>query len=797
MASVTIAELELQITSSTNQAVNGINSLITTLNSLKETVKGGLRLKLVTDQINKLGMAIKLFPNLNKLEQLRDILAQIKGIGDVDIKKSIKQKQLPTTGQASSNEIKEAQQQEEELGETAENTAEQFTQGANAVNSVAQAISALDESPFADLEKEIKRITERIQLFKDKRSILEGKLVDETDEEKINRILITLNTLEGTITNLEHTKIKLTDELEEKKLEQTADGTKQVTKQTKKLNKELDTTEKTAKKSVGVLGKFMKSLGRIAMYRAIRFLLKEIITAFKEGINNLYQFSKSMDGSFAQSMDKISSAILNIRNSLGVALAPFIEALAPAIEKLSDVFMEFGNKVSQVGAIMNGKTTYTKAVKSMREYAEATEKAKTATQGFDQLNIASKDATDYSSMFEEVALEDESEGAMKNFGEILKTIKEIITDIVTFLMPEIRQLVGYLMPIIETILGKVLGYIKNILPNLTEILGKVFAIVGALLEQLQPVIDNILNDGIGNIINEILGLINLLLDELMPVISTIFELLEPIGSLIGGIIYVLADIIHSVVNSLKPGIEIIGEILAPIIKVVVEVLKPVIEVISDVIQVIGSVLSAISETVGPLFETIKEIGKAFIAIFTEDTDTILVIWGTLGNRLHEIWSNAWNRIKDIFGNVWDRIKDKFMNTLYSMGEFGVKFVNKLIDGLNALGNPLIQILKTFGVEIEYIEHINPQWLQDWKASQSISQNVETTIVGSGQTEMSSASSRQNIEELKQEIRAMKGLDKNQEIELNVYLSGKQIKAEYDRLDKASGVRIGTGGALAY
>lgn len=748
MASVTIAELELQITSSTNQAVNGINSLITTLNSLKETVKGGLRLKLVTDQINKLGMAIKLFPNLNKLEQLRDILAQIKGIGDVNITKAVKQKEQPqTTGQASStNGTEKAIEEQEVLGETTENTKEKILEAS-------QAAQSFNVNSFLKANSET-------DLLKDKLEGLKIKLEDANaagDKDKMNQYALQI---------------------------------KQVQKQIKSL-------EEPTKKTTTAFGKFMKSLGRIAMYRAIRFLLKEIITAFKEGINNLYQFSKSMDGSFAQSMDKISSAILNIRNSLGVALAPFIEALAPAIEKLSDVFMEFGNKVSQVGAIMNGKTTYTKAVKSMKEYAEATEKAKTATQGFDQLNIASKDATDYSSMFEEVALEDESEGALKNFGEILKTIKEIITDIVTFLMPEIRQLVGYLMPIIETILGKVLGYIKNILPNLTEILGKVFAIVGALLEQLTPAIDNILNDGIGTILNEVLGLVNLLLDELMPVLSTIFELLEPIGQLIGGIIYVVADIIHSVVNSLKPVLETIGEILAPIIEKVVTILKPVIEFIANAIQLIGGVLSAISEFIEPLLTTLHDLFKGFVVLFTGDAEQIKEVWTEIGEHLKSVWSSAWNRIKDIFSNIWDRIKDKMMDSLYKMGELGVNFVNKLIDGLNTLGGPLIKLLKSLGVEVENIAHINPQWLQDWKASQSISQNVETTIVGSGQTEMSSASSKQNIEELKQEIRAMKGLDSNQEIELNVYLSGKQIKAEYDRLDKASGVRIGTGGALAY
>lgn len=854
MASATIAELELQITSSSSQATQGLNDLIAVLKDLKAVVKGGLGLTTVTNQITALGEAVKKFPKLDKLEQLRDILAQIKGIGKTDLTGDFEKKETQQTTAAAGTDtpVENVKEKTEETADAAENVKEEWEKAKHKVeeanaqvqkmmagmtkssllleqykekwNELVKAINSgassdkilqLKSQLFSKLQqiraenariaKEEQKQVEAAQ--KEQEAAEKKKQQEEEQKQKENafkqwqkdveavdvkKVLRHTSEIDAVKAKIDKLKRSLAEAFVAKDKGRVAEYASQI----KKLQTQLKELKHPAQKGESALSKFAKSLGRIAMYRMVRFILKEIVTALKEGINNLYQFSKEMDGSFAKSMDTISTAILSIRNGIGAALAPFIEALAPAIEKLGDVLMELGNTVGKIGAIMNGKTTYTKAVKSMKEYAEAAKQAQTAAQGFDQLNIAAKDGADYSSMFKEVNLEEESSSALQNFGEILKTIKEIISDLAAFLMPAIRELVALLMPVIQTILGKIVGYIKDILPNVTEILEKVFTIIGALLEKLAPALDTILNDEIGSILNEVLGFINILLEDLMPIISTIFELIQPIADLIGGIIYVLGDIIHSVIETLKPALDNIIHDLGPMITVIVEVLKPVIEFIAGAIQFIGGLISAISDTVGPMTEMINGVFKGVMIFFTEGTDAAAEYWADFGDRMTTMWSNTWNKIKNIFIDIWDRIKDKFMDALYTMGEFGVNFVNKLIDGLNTIGGPLISLLQKLGVEVSNIEHINPQWLQDWKASKEITQNIQTSVVGSGQTEIAAANTRQDIEELRQEIRALKGLDTKNDIELNVYLSGKQLKAEYDRIDNASGVRIGTGG-LAY
>jgi len=161
---------------------------------------------------------------------------------------------------------------------------------------------------------------------------------------------------------------------------------------------------------------FVRSMGRIAMYRAIRFLLSQIATAFKEGTNNVYQYSKAIGGNLASSMDRIASSFLYFKNSVGAMVAPLLNALAPAIEYVIDRAVALINVLNQLFAKLTGASTWTKAVKSQTEYAEAAggaaEAAKSLTAGFDELNVLSDSGgggggggADYGSMFEEMQLD--------------------------------------------------------------------------------------------------------------------------------------------------------------------------------------------------------------------------------------------------------------------------------------------------------------------------------------------------------------------------------------------------------
>ena len=169
------------------------------------------------------------------------------------------------------------------------------------------------------------------------------------------------------------------------------------------------------------LSNIVNSFKRIAFYRFIRTVIKEITEGFKEGVDNLYQWSKLANGEFAQSMDRIATSSLYLKNSLGAMVAPLINAIAPAIDFLIDKFVALLNVINRVFALFTGAGYWTKAKKYPTEYAKAVSSGagkaaealhKLGLAQIDELTILDKnhgdtgsgggggDALDYGSMFE-------------------------------------------------------------------------------------------------------------------------------------------------------------------------------------------------------------------------------------------------------------------------------------------------------------------------------------------------------------------------------------------------------------
>lgn len=169
--------------------------------------------------------------------------------------------------------------------------------------------------------------------------------------------------------------------------------------------------------------KFVSSLARIAVYRLIRSALKEISKAIKEGIQNLYQWGQAWQSTyssaakFVDSMDKLATAFLYLKNSIGAAVSPLIDMVAPVIDSLIDRFVALTNAINQALAALSGAGVWRRALKYQYTYAEAagmTAKAlKRTVLAFDELNKlddknkgGSSDGLDYSKMFEEVPVDD-------------------------------------------------------------------------------------------------------------------------------------------------------------------------------------------------------------------------------------------------------------------------------------------------------------------------------------------------------------------------------------------------------
>ena len=160
------------------------------------------------------------------------------------------------------------------------------------------------------------------------------------------------------------------------------------------LNRLGDAADK-ANKKLNAPGKrgygFLDSAKFLLKYQLIFKLFSMVTNAVKEGISNLYEWSKATNGVFAKSLDSAKSKILLLKNSIATALAPAITALIPVFNAVANAVVFCLNAIAQFISAIRGLGTWTKATEAVGDYTEAVKGAGAAHKGllasFDELNV--------------------------------------------------------------------------------------------------------------------------------------------------------------------------------------------------------------------------------------------------------------------------------------------------------------------------------------------------------------------------------------------------------------------------
>ena len=191
----------------------------------------------------------------------------------------------------------------------------------------------------------------------------------------------------------------------------------------------------------------MKRFKSMTTMRAMRYVIRQLAAGFSEGVQNVYQYSKAVGTSLAPAMDQAATALQQMKNSIGAAVAPVIQALVPVLQTVVNWLITGINYLNQFFALLNGQSTWTRA---LPEAAEAFEKNTKAAKGtskamkdlladWDELNIiqsqnaggsgsgTGKTAEEYKNMFEEVnSFDDKVKNALAFIDEHLGGLSEII-----------------------------------------------------------------------------------------------------------------------------------------------------------------------------------------------------------------------------------------------------------------------------------------------------------------------------------------------------------------------------------
>ena len=220
-----------------------------------------------------------------------------------------------------------------------------------------------------------------------------------------------------------------------KKLGGLVESASRATKTILHLGKVLAQTSLGVGKYQSGLSKVVDAFKRIVFYRAIRSTIREITQGFKEGTDNVYQYSLAIgriDASDAVwTMNELATASLYIKNSLGAAVMPILQSLVPVVNAIADAFANAANAVNQFLQALKGNTMFTRAKRYAVDYADGLKQAsgaakelKKQTFGFDELNIFNAPSSggggggsglDYSQMFEEADVSD----FMKNLKQMM------------------------------------------------------------------------------------------------------------------------------------------------------------------------------------------------------------------------------------------------------------------------------------------------------------------------------------------------------------------------------------------
>lgn len=233
------------------------------------------------------------------------------------------------------------------------------------------------------------RITKEIEKQEKAQADLDKKLKDAGLKQSLGGLDTPLQALQAQLT-LVNEKLKNSD--------LTADQYVRLRKQAlsleQRINKEIEkqaTEQGKTKKSE--LGALRASIKRVAIYRAIRGVLKAIVNAFKEGFSNLAGYSEEVNNTLSQ----LTSSFTTIKNSVAVAFLPLLNAITPVIQWVSVSIANLANSISYLSAKLKGNATYLKVnTDYLKKFNEQSRLLSFDT--FEKLG----NNTDVSGMFDEV-----------------------------------------------------------------------------------------------------------------------------------------------------------------------------------------------------------------------------------------------------------------------------------------------------------------------------------------------------------------------------------------------------------
>lgn len=205
-------------------------------------------------------------------------------------------------------------------------------------------------------------------------------------------------------------------------------GIKGVTNKFLNFAKSLGQTSKSGKKAELSFSKLLKMTLRYGLgIRSVYALINKLRRAIIEGFGNLAQYSDRVNNSISM----LKSSLGTFKNASAAAISPLLNAVAPALNTIIQLFIRATNAVNQFLSALFGNATWIKAKDVVEDYAagikKAGKEAQKSIRQFDELKIITTDqggddGTSAADMFETLPIESRFEGLAEKTKEIAEKL---------------------------------------------------------------------------------------------------------------------------------------------------------------------------------------------------------------------------------------------------------------------------------------------------------------------------------------------------------------------------------------
>lgn len=466
-----------------------------------------------------------------------------------------------------------------------------------------------------------------------------------------------------------------------------------------------------SQKAGETFGKFIRRVKKIALtilvFQWVSKAFRALIESIKSGIQNYAKYSTQ----FNKKMSELKSSALNLKNSIGAAAVPIVNALAPALTVLCSWLTKAINLFNKFISALSGKKTWSRAKEQQVDYAasldntaNAAKKAKGALQGFDELNVINSNDSGSGSGgsgggvdYEEVPLTE------KDFAWIDKVknkIKELAESFAkgfkkSWEKLDISSQLKNITDSAKTIQSELIGIFTD--PNVTSaawnfarvLMESLGSISASVISIGATIAENFLG-GLSNYLEENSGRIKQFLIDCFDISSDIATLIAEAFETIADIFSVFGDengqqITADLIQIFADAFSFITETALKFVRDMLDILvTPISDNSESIKNTLNNLLGFIQQITGVLSDIVRQITDGLTALYDEH---LKPFFDSVRDGLSEIMAEALK--------LWDEYIQPVLNYIAKLvTETYEQHLKPVIDNLMGLLGAVIDLIKT-------------------------------------------------------------------------------------------------------